>query len=81
MISLLTPLLPVARILEVPVLDFDTYLKLQDSVEVAKDPWEAQIYYFFERKENGRFVRLYSSSTRMSLYICLYLVNVIYIYI
>ena len=74
MISLLTPLLPVARILEVPVLDFDTYLKLQDSVEVAKDPWEAQIY-FFERKENGRFVRLYSSSTRMSLYICLYFVN------
>lgn len=35
MISLLSPLLPVARVLEVPVLDFDTYLELQDSEEVA----------------------------------------------
>ena len=37
MISLLTPLLPVAQMLEVPVLDFDAYLKLKDSQDVAKD--------------------------------------------
>ena len=37
MISLLSPLLPVARVLEVPVLDFDTYLRLQDSEDVALD--------------------------------------------
>lgn len=54
MISLLTPLLPVARILEVPVLDFDTYLKLQDSVQVAKDPWQRHILFFLGvGQENG----------------------------
>ncbi|CAE7366051.1 unnamed protein product [Symbiodinium natans] len=37
MISLLSPLLPVARALKVPVLDFDTYLRLQDSEEVASE--------------------------------------------
>ena len=39
MISLLTPLLPVAQMLDVPVLDFDAYLKLQDSEDVAKEAW------------------------------------------
>lgn len=37
MISLLSPLLPVAQMLDVPVLDFDAYLKLQDSQDVAKE--------------------------------------------
>eukprot|EP00435_Cladocopium_sp_Y103_P009402 s3282_g2.t1 len=36
MISLLTPLLPVAQMLDVPVLDFDAYLKLKDSRDLAK---------------------------------------------
>ena len=36
MILLLTPLLPVARMLKVPVLDFDTYLDLQDSKDLGK---------------------------------------------
>jgi len=37
MISLLSPLLPVARALEVPVLDFDKYLALQDADSVAAE--------------------------------------------
>ena len=40
MISLLSPLLPVAQMLDVPVLDFDAYLKLQDSQDVAKEAWQ-----------------------------------------
>ncbi|CAJ1397956.1 unnamed protein product [Effrenium voratum] len=36
MVTLLSPLLPVARALRVPVLDFDTYLSLRDGPQVAE---------------------------------------------
>ena len=57
--TLLSPLLPVARALRVPVLDFDTYLSLRDGPQVAE---QAGVLH---KEDSGRL--------RMCIFIYIYI--------